>query len=301
MSVLFAWWTRIQWFLPWLYVFWNNCNDASNIWPFWLKYDPKHNWSVEQINNIPNIQWAVAIVSALFWAWSSDTIFRGRRWPPILITGVYNIANCLGLLYSPLYPQKVGGRWYLYSMTAFGFGMSGLIMGWGTELASDSNEKRSLVIGLMNDVAYAVHAAMPNAVWKQTDYPKSTKGLWYSIGLSILVLIWTVSVVFLQRRDLRRAQLEGRGHGDVISTARALGEKEDSEQQPHHRDDQWPSIGDSPRDSLDQEPVIAKEQGLPVDSTAIHGSHSTKADTDFKPLTEILPISYAADDHHQRG
>lgn len=230
------------WFLPWLYVFWNNCNDATNIWQFWLKYDPNRKWSVTQINNIPNIEYAVAIVSALIWAWSSDTIFRGRRWPPIVITRVYNIANCLGLLYSPLYPKNVSGRWYLYAMTGFGYGMSGLIMGWGNELASGNNEKRTLVVGLMNDVAYAVHAALPNAVWKQTDYPRSTAGLWYSIALSILVIIWVGAVILLQRRDARLEQLRGQAFvpgpvaaetvervesGDPASLASAPDEKKD--------------------------------------------------------------------------
>jgi MFS transporter, ACS family, pantothenate transporter len=54
-------------------------------------------------------------------------------------------------------------------MTQIGGGMSGLFFSWANEICSVDNEERSLVVALMNDMAYVLQAIVPNFTWKQTN------------------------------------------------------------------------------------------------------------------------------------
>ena len=54
----------------------------------YLKDSKNPVYSVPQINTYPTTTYAVQVVTTLIYAWTSDSLFRGARWPPILFGGV---------------------------------------------------------------------------------------------------------------------------------------------------------------------------------------------------------------------
>ena len=82
--------------------FFNNAGAIGGQ-PLFAQYlkDSKHpKYSITQINTYPTTTYAVQILTTLIYAWTSDSLFKGARWPPILFGGVSFVA-CLLLLHSP--------------------------------------------------------------------------------------------------------------------------------------------------------------------------------------------------------
>ncbi|GAA5843321.1 hypothetical protein JCM9279_002060 [Rhodotorula babjevae] len=217
------------WVLPVLYILWNNSLNASSVMSIWLKSfktSPENRtgivYSVAQVNHYVMPIQGVYILSAWFFGWTSDSLLRGRRWVWPAVTTIVNAAVVLALANLPLY-EHISARFGVFYLTNLGGGMSGLLFSWATEICSADNELRSTVIALMNDLAYVVQASVPNAVWKQTDMPKSTIGLYYSFGLSIAFFFWIFLTLYLHKHDLRRAQAgllnEAVGSSPARSTA----------------------------------------------------------------------------------
>ncbi|GAA6007123.1 hypothetical protein JCM10207_001517 [Rhodosporidiobolus poonsookiae] len=193
-----------------LYVSWNNSLNASSIMNLWLKSFSTVDTGTGIRYTVPQIQhyvmpiYGVQVLTAWFFAWTSDSWMRGRRYPWVLVTTLFNAAICIALLKLPLY-KHIAAHFFLYYMTNVGGGMSGLLFSWASEICSTDNEERSLVIAFMNNFAYVVQAIVPNFTWKTLDYPKSTIGLSYSTGLSIFLFFWTLLTLHLHNRDKRRA------------------------------------------------------------------------------------------------
>lgn len=55
---------------------------------FWLKQSVNPKYTIQQINYYPCGIWATQIISALGFAWVSDYVLKGRRWPPLIFVGV---------------------------------------------------------------------------------------------------------------------------------------------------------------------------------------------------------------------
>lgn len=66
-------------------------------------------------------------------------------------------------------------------------GAGPLILSWINEICSADTEKRALLVGAANDLAYVVQAVAPNFVWKTTDFPRAEKGYTWSIILNALL------------------------------------------------------------------------------------------------------------------
>lgn len=71
------------------YSFFNNGGaGAAPVFAQFLK-DSKHpKYSIAQINDYPTTTYAVQIVTTLIYAWTSDSILKGDRLPPIVFGGV---------------------------------------------------------------------------------------------------------------------------------------------------------------------------------------------------------------------
>lgn len=109
-----------------LYVFFNNGSAGGQpVFQQFLKSSKKPKYSVAQVNVYPTITNAVQVVSTLAYAWASDGILKGARWPPIVFGGVMNI-----VCYVSLAVWDVGTRWKwaCYALSGLGGGLSGLCM-----------------------------------------------------------------------------------------------------------------------------------------------------------------------------
>lgn len=195
------------WVLTLLYIAFNNGNmGAAPAFAQWLKASTDPKYTVAQINAYPTLTNAVAVVSTLIYAWSSDTILRGARWPPMIFAGCFNIAIYTSLA---IWDIPLGWHWACYILAGLSSGLSGLQYAWAHEICTADNEERAIVVGSMNQMAYVVQAWLPLLVWRQTEAPQYRKGFITAAFIGGPLLIGTtIAMLILHRRELAKQPLE---------------------------------------------------------------------------------------------
>lgn len=103
-------------------------NGAAGAAPVFAQYskdskDPKY--TVKQINVYPTTTYAVQVLSTLVYAWVSDSVLKGARWPPIVFGAVINIICYVSLA---VWDISTGWKWTCYILSGCGYGLSGLCM-----------------------------------------------------------------------------------------------------------------------------------------------------------------------------
>ena len=93
----------------------------------YLKHSKNPKYSVKQINTYPTATNGVQVVATLFYAWTSDSLFKGRRWPPILIGGSINIISSVSLA---IWDIPVGWKWTCFIIAGAGGGLSGILFAY---------------------------------------------------------------------------------------------------------------------------------------------------------------------------
>ena len=182
-----------------LYIFFNNGTGAGAVgFQLWLK---EQGYSIPYINTIPTITAAISVVTTLLYAWSSDTIFRGARWPPIVFSGFINIFIniCLTVWNIP-----DGLKWACFLMHGFGGGISGLLFAWAHEICAGDNEERALVTASMNEFAYVIQAWLPLLIWQQVEAPSYPKGYPTMIGVAVALIATSFIIRHLHHKERRR-------------------------------------------------------------------------------------------------
>lgn len=66
-------------------------SGAAPVFAQWLKASTHPKYAVSQNNTYPTGASAVQIVTTLVFAWLSDSVLNGARWPPIVLGGIINI------------------------------------------------------------------------------------------------------------------------------------------------------------------------------------------------------------------
>ncbi|KAB5570883.1 major facilitator superfamily domain-containing protein [Coniochaeta sp. 2T2.1] len=183
-----------------LYIFFNNGNGALSqpAMQLWLK---SKGYSLTQINTFPTITSAITVVTTLMYAWSSDTVFRGARWPPILFSGTVLI-----VVYTSLAVWDIpdGWKWACFFLTGVGGGISGLTFAWAHEICAEDNEERALVTGSMNEMAYVFQAWLPLLIWQQVEAPVYRKGYITMVFVAAAMIATAMATRYLQKRDAAR-------------------------------------------------------------------------------------------------
>ena len=189
------------WTLVPLYIFFNNAGAVGSqpLFAQYLKDSKNPKYTITQINTYPTTTYAVQVISTLIYAWASDAVLRGARWPPIIFGGVVNIIAYASLA---VWDIPTGWHWVCYMLAGCGGGISGLCMAWAHEICTDDNEERALVIGSMNEMAYVFQAWLPLVVWQQVDAPEYRKGYITVSCLSAAMIVTAVVIRQLWRREM---------------------------------------------------------------------------------------------------
>ncbi|KAH6629947.1 permease of the major facilitator superfamily [Chaetomium sp. MPI-SDFR-AT-0129] len=184
-----------------LYYICMSATGGTPIFPQYLKYHKNPTYTVAQINLYPSGQYAIQVVSALAYAWASDTFLRGRRWEVLLFGSVLNV-----IFWSSLAAWDIseGWRWVCYYLQAQHVGLSGIIFTWVNEICTDDTEKRAIVLATTNSMVSMVNAWLPLIVWQQVDAPKYHKGFITATCMGAACLIIIPAMKLLQDRDQRR-------------------------------------------------------------------------------------------------
>ncbi|KAL1968135.1 hypothetical protein VTN77DRAFT_2266 [Rasamsonia byssochlamydoides] len=207
-----------------LYVSFNNgAAGAQPVFQQWLKSSTNPVYSIGQINSYPTLTSVVQIVTTLTYAWLSDTVLGGRRWPPLVFGGIMNIICYVSLA---IWDIPVGWKWACFILAGAGYGLSGLIMAWAHEICADDNEERAITVGSMNEIAYVFQAWLPLLVWQQIDEPQYQKGYITVTCISVVLIITTFVVRYLDNREIaqkKRLQREQQeGDVEVLTNAHSL-------------------------------------------------------------------------------
>ncbi|KUI64112.1 Pantothenate transporter liz1 [Cytospora mali] len=181
-----------------LYVLFNNGNSYGSqpAFALWLKSEK---YSTVSINTFPTIASVVQVISTLLYAWSSDTVCKGARWPPIVYSAVNNLVINISLA---IWVIPVGWKWACYILQGFGGGISGLLFAWAHEICGDDNEERALVVGTMNEFAYVFQAWLPLLIWQEVDAPQFHKGFMTMIFIAVALIATSFVVRHLHHREV---------------------------------------------------------------------------------------------------
>lgn len=187
-----------------LYILFNNGNGLTSqpAFALWLKKDL--HYSIEAINAYPTLTPAVQVITTLLYAWSSDSLFRGARWPPMIFSGVVLIIANTSLA---VWHIPEAWHWACYIILGCGGGISGLCFAWAHEICRDDVEERALVTGSMNEMAYVFQAWLPLLIWQQVDAPKYRRGTVTMIGVNSAMIVTALLVRYLHKRELRKKKL----------------------------------------------------------------------------------------------
>ncbi|PKY01125.1 putative MFS transporter Liz1/Seo1 [Aspergillus campestris IBT 28561] len=197
------------------YIAFNNSGTGSQpVFQQYLKSSKDPKYTIAQINAYPTTTNAVQVVTTLIYAWTSDSVLNGKRWPPIIFGASINIICYVSLA---VWDIPEGWRWACYILCGAGSGISGLLMAWAQEICSEDNEERALVIGSMNEMAYVFQAWLPQVVWQQVDAPQYQKGFITVAILSVILIATTCGIFSIQNS-------EGRSHRYVKITLKASGD-----------------------------------------------------------------------------
>ena len=187
-----------------LYITFNNGGSAAApVFAQYLKRSKNPRYEVWQINVYPTATNAVAVVTTLIYAWSSDTFLRGKRWPPMLFGASMNIITCASLAYWDI---PVNWQWACYILAGCGYGLSGLCFAWAHEICADDNEERALVTASMNEMAYVCQAWLPLVIWQQVDAPRYHKGFIGGSIISALLICTAFLTRFLHNREIQQKE-----------------------------------------------------------------------------------------------
>jgi ACS family pantothenate transporter-like MFS transporter len=182
-----------------IYILFNNGNGGNSqpAFQIWLK---EQGYTVQQANVYPTVVEAISIVTTLIYAWTSDSVFRGARWPAVVFSGVVKI-----VAYSSLTAWKVpsGLIWASFMLCGFGGGISGLLFAWAHEICGDDNEERALVTGTMNEMAYVMQAWLPLVIWQQVEAPSYPKGYPTMVAMSVALIANAFVLRYLHKRQIR--------------------------------------------------------------------------------------------------
>ncbi|KAI0128011.1 major facilitator superfamily domain-containing protein [Xylariales sp. AK1849] len=189
-------------FLTALYIFFNNGAGYGGqpAFALWLKSE---GYSISAINTFPTIAAAIAVVFTYIYAWTSDSLFRGARWPPIVFAGTANI-----IFFSSLsaWDIAVGWKWACYILGSISGGISGLTFAWAHEICSDDNEERAFVVATMNEMAYVFQAWLPLLIWQQVDAPNYHKGFITMVFFAAGLIATAFAIRYLHHRERARKE-----------------------------------------------------------------------------------------------
>ncbi|KAI8167079.1 Pantothenate transporter liz1 [Colletotrichum sp. SAR 10_65] len=175
-------------FLLWLI---SVCNSVAHMpsdsMAFWFKAwntIKPGSYTVPQINNYTTPLGGVTVILTLVFAWSSDTWLKGRRWPMLMVGGVFTGIVCILLAATPVFPQNKAFRWFLYYNTNWAFAANTMFWSWTQD-------------------------TLPLFAFKTVDQPAVIGGNWGAAGMAFLYAIAALTLAHIQyKRENKRLEAE---------------------------------------------------------------------------------------------
>ncbi|KAG7287768.1 hypothetical protein NEMBOFW57_007283 [Staphylotrichum longicolle] len=193
------------WLLSLYYIFISG-TSGTPIFPQFLKYHTNPKFTVQQINLYPSGLFAIQAVSAVIYAWISDTFLKGRRWPILLFGATLNLITFASLA---AWDIPEGWKWTCYYLAGQHVGLSGIAFTWANEICTDDTEERAIVLATMNTMVGVVAAWLPLIVWQQVEAPQYRKGFITATSMGAVCLLIIPLIKILQDKETIKRRQRG--------------------------------------------------------------------------------------------
>jgi ACS family pantothenate transporter-like MFS transporter len=192
------------WVLPVGYFFVQHSFPSQQpVMALWLK---SKGHSVYERNVWPTGQVAVGVVVQLLVAALSDSpLLKGRRWPSIFIMQGGTLVGVI-ILASGLTSDTL--KYVAYYFSYFAAGVPGPYFAWYSDLIPHDHEMRGFLIAASNMFSYIMSIWYNTAVWRTIDAPRFKAGFTAAAVLGAAMIVLTLILRLLQKRDDRRRARE---------------------------------------------------------------------------------------------
>jgi ACS family pantothenate transporter-like MFS transporter len=148
-----------------LVVFCNMVYASGTPFLLWLASQPDR-YSVPLVNNMGTITNAVAVVSAVGTSYYTD--LRGRRWEPIVLTGVLCTFGNLVLAVGDI-PDRL--KFFAYISVGWAQGCIPVLIAWTAESLAEDLEIRALTLAFYNTFGEITALVVPLVAWQVSHAP----------------------------------------------------------------------------------------------------------------------------------
>lgn len=186
---------------------WNNNNGTSGSYILWLKSLTKVNELGETVQKYSSgrLQDLTALTPGLGLVWltivcTSADLFHSR-WAAIFGSQVFNI---LGNVLLAVWHIPFGAKWFAFCLQYFGWSMAPVLYSWQNDICRRDQEKRSIILILMNAFAQSTTAFMAVIVWKTVDAPRYLKGFTFTACCGFALCLWTLIVLYFYKKNERK-------------------------------------------------------------------------------------------------
>ncbi|KAK9491214.1 major facilitator superfamily domain-containing protein [Lipomyces doorenjongii] len=202
------WWQ----FKPWAYMFpfiLSGLIASVNYMNLWLKSLGKY--TVQEINTLPTIGYAMGMVSAFLLAVVNDALHW--RVPCLLITLSFYF---LGNLLLGIWNINFHAKFFAYLVPRMGQPLGSFLLVWQTELFQEDAEMRGLLPGLGNAILFAMGAWVPLLIYPTPKAPRFPIGYWVTMTFAIGAALGIVFVHYYHRWDTKRRGMTVNKYGLII-------------------------------------------------------------------------------------
>ncbi|OAL50436.1 MFS general substrate transporter [Pyrenochaeta sp. DS3sAY3a] len=178
----------------------------------WLK---SNGHSVYERNVWPTGQVAVGVVVQLAAGALSDSpLLKGRRWPAII---VMQAGTFFGTVILAVWDVSDKLKYVAYYFSYFSAGVPGPYYAWYADLIPHDHEMRGFVIAASNMFSYIMSIWYTTAVWRTIDAPRFKPGFIAASVLGVAMIVLSLILRLLQKRDEKRRARDNDGVRDVES------------------------------------------------------------------------------------
>lgn len=204
---------QLSWLKHWqVWAFWGFgvCQDIISLsnqsTQFWIKGWNKikpHSYTVAQFNTLTSPMYAVSFACSILFGWTSDTILRGKRWPGIVVAGLYSFAIMIALGAIPVYGSKPV-RFFLYYCTSIGQAASGLYWCYSQEWFAYNIREAAFVAGGVNVWAYVANCIVNNIWFKTAKQPYVRTGHYISAFFGLVYAAIALALGLTEKAHYRK-------------------------------------------------------------------------------------------------
>lgn len=189
-------WHWLGFILLWIFASNTEMFSSNAIMNLWLS--STKNYTVSEVNYIPTGVAGVGIITTLVLGWYSD--FTKRPWH----VGVF--LACTAILSGAimLRPPSTGAKFFALFLNGCQYASQTVIFAWANGATGDDDAKRGIILGAMNTFSIAVYMFWSLLFYSTTQGPDWKEGSIAMICMGLALVITTIGVRYLEKRDKRR-------------------------------------------------------------------------------------------------